>query len=516
MLIGLDFGTGGAKASVLSPEGRVLGHAYEEYPLIHEHPGWSEHDATQYWPVAVRLVRSVLRDAGVSGRDVAGVGVSSALPSLVVVGADGAPLCPAINLLDRRAREEVDLVRSLVGTERVQALSANRLEDHPSLVNLVWIKRNRPSVFGQIRSALTIDGYVTFGLTDEVTVNRSAGAFYGVAYDIRRGRFDEEVLDIIGIPAKILPEVVDCRAVVGGVTAKAAEATGLAVGTPVVGGQVDCNAAWIAGGAVSPGDVQLNLGTSGVLGVVHDKERFLSSESGQSMVNIPYTTDPQSVFSAVATTMTGGAALRYLRETFGAVEQQVGLLLGVSSYDLLTLQARDIPPGSEGLVVLPYLMGERTPIWDSAARGVVFGLSLHHGRGHIFRAFMEGVAYALHHSLSVLLEGGLDVNWPLVLNEGGARSEVWRRIVTDVLGVPTVLLKSQGGAPLGDAILAGVAIGEFEGFGVAREWARYGEVLVPDSDVHEQYMEFYALYRGIYSDLQGRFEELHGIMTKSS
>lgn len=347
-----------------------------------------------------------------------------------------------------------------------------------------------------------------------MTVNRSAGAFYGVAYNIFEGCFDNEVLDLLGIPKDILPEVVDCRAVVGGVTPSATDATGLMPGTAVVGGQVDCNAGWIAGGAISVGDIQLNLGTCGVLGLVHGNREFLSSVSGNSMVNIPYTTSPESVYSAVVTTMTGGQALRYLRDTFGSVEQQTSEILKVSTYDLLTLEARDIPPGSEGLIVLPYLMGERTPIWDSMARGVLFGLSLHHSRGHIFRAFMEGVAYALNHALSVLLEGGLDVNWPLVLNEGGARSDVWRRIITDILGVPTIVLKSPGGAPVGDAILAGVGIGEFENFDVAKIHARYGDFLEPDGNVHTLYMEYYKIFRNLYEDIKENFRTLGEIVDR--
>jgi len=508
VLLGLDFGTGGAKACIINFDGQVLAYSFEEYPLIHERPGWSEHDASRYWPVACSLIRRSLERAGVSAREVVGIALSSALPSLVVIDHDGMPLCPAINLLDRRARDEVEFVRTVVGTERVQALTANRLEDHPSIVNLLWMQRNRPETFASIASALTIDGYIAHRLTGVASVNRSAGVFYGVAYDIRCGRFDEAVLGALGLDARMLPPVFDCQAVVGETTKEAADATGLRPGIPVVGGQVDCNAGWIAGGAVVPGDIQLNLGTCGVLGIVHDQKDFLASASGEKMVNIPYTTAPDRVFSAVATTMTGGQALRYLRETFGHVEQRVGEMLGVNPYDLLTLQARDVPPGSEGLIVLPYLMGERTPIWNPSARGVVFGLSLHHGRGHIVRAFMEGVAYALYHSLSILLDAGLVTDWPLVLNEGGARSDVWRRIMTDVLGVPTVVAKSPVGAPLGDAILAGVALGYIESFEATKKWAQHSEVLMPDNAVHERYLEFYALYRKLYERLSDSFGEL--------
>lgn len=507
-LLGVDFGTGGGKAALLSPEGSVLAYAYQEYPLLHERPGWSEHDPALYWPTAVKLIRQVLQRSGVNGHEVAAIAMSCALPSLVTVDHCGAVVGPAINLLDRRARVEVAEVIDRLGADRIHELTGNRVEDHPSIVNLLWLRRHRPEVWASVCWALSIDGYLAYCLTGAATVNRSAASFFGVAYDIRRGTWDKQVLDELEFSQECLPEVVECRAVIGGVTAAASEATGLSQGTAVVGGQVDCNAGWIAGGAVDPGDAQLNLGTCGVLGVVHDREDFLSSSSGRLMVNIPYTTDPERLYSAVATTMTGGQALRYLRETFGYVEQQVGSMLGVDPYDLLTLQARDVAPGSDGLIVLPYLMGERTPIWDPDARGVIFGLSLHHTRGHIFRAFMEGVAYALAHSLEELLAGGIQVNWPLVLNEGGARSEVWRRIITDVLGVPTAVVTAQAGAPVGDAVLAGVATGVLDDFSVTKRWARRSAVLEPDDDAHRRYQERYQIYRSLYVALREPFGEL--------
>jgi sugar (pentulose or hexulose) kinase len=183
-------------------------------------------------------------------------------------------------------------------------------------------------------------------------------------------------------------------------------------------------------------------------------------------------------------------------------------LLGVDAYDLLNLQAAEIPPGSEGLIILPFLMGERTPIWDERARGVIFGLSLHHTKGHIVRAMMEAVAYALYDSYRLIEQTGLRINLPLVLNEGGAVSKLWRRIITDVFNVPTVLVERRTGAPFGDAILAGVATGELDGFQVAKQWARYVEPMKPDQDRHARYMEYFDLYKRLYAHLKEDFREL--------
>jgi len=217
----------------------------------------------------------------------------------------------------------------------------------------------------------------------------------------------------------------------------------------------------------------------------------------------------------VAVTTTGGQALRYLRDTFGVGEVDVERQLHVSAYDLITLQARDVSPGSDGLLVLPYLMGERSPIWNTSARAVMFGLSLHHQRGHVFRAFLEGVAYALYDSYSVLQRTGLKMTYPLIFNEGGAKSEVWRRIITDVFGIPTALLKGRTGAPLGDALLAGVGVGVFADFTVAKEWSRVGEHLEPDAENHKLYQEYFQLYKKVYSSLEGNFEELQAIVRRN-
>lgn len=515
-LLGIDFGTGGAKASVIDgDDGEVLSYAFREYPISHPKPGWSEHDAENYWSVACGLIQEVLRSSQSSPAAIVGVAVSSALPSMVLVDRAGEPVAAALNLMDRRAVDEVDLVRELIGETVIESVNANRIEDHPSLVNLLWFKRHRPEVYGKVHKVLTIDGFVASRLTGRFTVNTCAAVFYGVAYDIRRLSFRQDILEQLGVPREVLPDLCDGTEVIGQVTGHASQSTGLSAGTPVVGGQVDCNAGWLAGGAIEAGDMQLNLGTCGVLGVVHRQTEFLASPAGLRMVNIPYTTSPSDTYAAVAVTTTGGQVLRYLRDTFATAETELERKLDVSAYDLITLQAGRVPPGSEGLLALPYLMGERSPIWDASARGTLVGLSLHHGRGHVFRAFMEGVAYALYDSFSVLRDSGLDTSGTLVCNEGGAKSDLWRGIITDVLGVPTELLESRAGAPLGDAILAGVGVGVFKSFEIARERAIYRGRLEPNPRNHDVYMEYFALYKSVYAHLREDFRGLQRIVRRT-
>jgi ribulokinase len=506
-LLGADFGTGGAKVALVSDQGEQLGYAFEEYPIYTDGPGWSEHDAPRYWEAFCRLTRKVLAESRVAPAEIRGIAVSSALPSVVFIDADGAPLPRAYNLMDRRATAEVAWLKHHVGAERIFQVTANRLEDHPALVNLIWECNHRPDHFRRIATVLTIDGYISFRLTGQATVHDSAAPFYG-AYDILARRFDPDLLEAMGVDPALLPRLCACDDVIGQVTPAAAADSGLVAGTPVAGGQVDCNAGWLQGGAIEPGDIQMNLGTAGNFGIIHRDRDFLFSASGAASINFPWTVDSAHTYITVPTTTTGGGTLRYLRDQFSAAELEAERATGVSAYDLLLEQAATAPPGCDGLLFLPYLMGERTPIWDANARGVVFGLSLNHSKGHLVRAALEGVAFALYHSFETLSEAGLRINYPLVLNEGGARSSLWRRIITDVFDVGTVLLERRTGAPFGDAILAGVATGIFPDFSVARQWATTIEPMEPDTAAHARYMEHFALFKQVYQDLKDDFGTL--------
>ena len=496
-LLGIDFGTGGSKACLTDCEMNRLAYAFREYPILTERADWSEHEPEDYWRTACENVRRCVRDAGVDPKDIAAVAVSAAMPSMVVTGADGCAVGRAFNLMDRRAKAEAREVLDKLGEDGYFRITANRLEDHPSIVNLMWMMRNEPERYRKIRKIHSIDGYLTWRLTGVHNVNRSNAVFFG-AYDMKAGAFDRALIESLGLDAEMFPPVTDCAQVIGTVLPEAAEEIGLLPGTLVLSGQTDCNAGWLGGGATRPGDIQMNLGTCGNFGVVLDSMNFLPS-----MINFPYTTP--GGYIAVPTTTTGGVLMRYLRDNFSQLEKAAEALTGVDAYDMLNLEAEKIRPGSDGLVVLPYLMGERTPIWDVNAKGVIFGLSLRHTKGHLVRSMMESVAYALYHSFEVLSPSLPAINRPLVMNEGGAKSRLWRRIITDVFNLPTVLVESRAGAPYGDCLLAGVGAGLIEGFDAVRDKVRYVEPMEPDPAAHEIYMEYFDLYKGLYISLKDQF-----------
>lgn len=515
-LVGIDLGTGGIKVAVISNQGEVLSHFYEELSLSCEKPGWAEHDANQYWPIVCALIQRSLAEANLPPGDIKGVGCSSALPSFVIVDRQHQPLQNAFILLDRRASQEVEEIRAQIGEERIFSLTANRLDDHPILVNLLWTMRHRPSTMKRAFKVLTPDGYITLRLTGKASTHHSAGPFFGVAYDLRQARFDEEILASIGIPGELLPDVFPCEEVLGQVTHQAAEECGLQPGTPVIAGQVDCNASWIGAGALEEGDIQSNLGSVGNFGIVHQNWDFIFSETGRLMINFPYTVDSRRTLITVPTTLTGGQCVRFLRDNLLDFAKTQDPNWRVPTYDDLNVLAEKIPLGCDGLIALPYLMGERTPIWNNQARGLIFGLSLHHGLGHLVRAMMEGVAFALYDSFRLIQSAGLTINYPIVMNEGGAVSNLWRSIITDVFNVPTVLVKRRTGAPYGDAILAGVATGVIPDFKVTKRWVEYVDPMEPDPENHRRYLEIFSLYKQVYEHVKGDYNDLAVLRSKYS
>jgi len=515
-LLGIDIGTGGIKVAVINNHGEVLSHVYKELPLICEKPGWAEHNSSQYWPTVCDLIKSSLAETNLAPGDIKGIASSSALPSFVIVDHKHRPLQNTFILLDRRASQEVDEIRTQIGEELIFNLTANRLDDHPILVNLLWTKKNRPSILDGAYKVLTPDGYITLRLTGMATGHHSAGPFFGVAYDLRQGQFDEKILTSIGIPHELLPDIFPCEAIVGEVTRQAADDCGLQPGTPVIAGQVDCNASWIGAGAIEEGDIQSNLGSVGNFGIVHQNWDFIFSDVGRLMINFPYTINSRKTLITVPTTLTGGQCVRFIRDNilnFGEIE---GLNKRVPSYDDLNLLAEEIPLGCNGLIVLPYLMGERTPIWNNQARGLIFGLSLNHSLGHLVRAMMEGVAFAMYDSFRLIQSAGLKINFPIVMNEGGVISKLWRSIITDVFNVPTVLVKRRTGAPYGDAILAGVATGVIPDFNVTKQWVELIDPIEPNSENHHRYLDIFSLYKQVYEHVKDDYNSLTKLREKYS
>ena len=510
-LLGIDIGCGGIKACIIDTSGKVLGYEFKEHEIVASKDGWSESDPNIYWKNTCYLINKLLSGPSVSLQKIRGLCVSSSVPALIMIDKEGNPINLAYNFLDNRASDEIEWLKENIGSERIFNLTAFNPNEQPVITSILWEKNNRKQDYKRINKVVTPDGFLNLKLTENITLNYSCATFFGIAFDIVKKEFDQSILKEIGIDNNIIPDLYPCEDLIGEVTSKASKETGLPLGIPVIAGTVDAYAGWIGGGAIEEGDLQINLGTAAVIGSPKRDSNFLPH-----LWNGVYPINSKENYVIFGSTTTGGHLLRYMRDNFSKFELYIENISGIDSYELLTLEAQKIDIGSNGLIVLPYLMGARTPEYNRDARGVIFGMSLSHSRGHLIRAMMEGVAYSVYDNFKTIEKNLSKINYPIVLNEGGAKNRLWRRIFTDVLNKPTVLLENRTGAPYGDAIIAGVSIGILQGYEVAKEWANYIDYMEPIKENHRVYLEYFELFKKIYLDLNSDFKMLSNIREKKT
>ena len=516
-LLGCDTGTSGAKSVVIDDQGRVLGSHYVEYPLAIPKPGRAEQDPEDLWRGSAETMRAAIEKAAVSPADIVAVGLSAQSPGCILIDSDRRVLRPVHIWMDRRAIAQCDWIRENIGEDWVrQVTGLSVIDPYFALTKILWERDNEPELYRRAIKSLNQKDYILMRMTGELATDPCNAALMGIAYDYRRHDWDADLLQALGLERSKLPDVRGYEEVIGGVTAQAAAATGLLEGTPVVNGTVDGASAWLSMGCINPGDSVLTLGSSACWAVVHELGAG-DAQAGEVELSIPpgllaiENVAAPHTFLTFSATNAAGASFRWFRDQFGRQEMAEGAERGVDPYDLLTAQAEQAPAGSEGLIVLPYFMGERMPIWDTHARAVIFGLSLTHTRGHVIRAMMEGVGYSVYHSISIAKAHGLEVRPPLALVEGGAVSRLWRQIISDICGLDTAFMAGAQGAPFGDAVIAGVAMGVFGDYNVIKGWLRYSDYAHPDPERHTLYQKLFATYLSLYQNVRPNYEQLKAI-----
>jgi xylulokinase len=456
-LVGLDVGTTGVKAVAISPDGEVLARAEEEYPLSIPQPGWAEQDPEDWWRATERALASANEPPGLTGQ----------MHGLVLLDADGRVLRPAILWNDQRTGAECAEIEATIGLSRLIELTGNRALPGFTAPKLLWVRKHEPEVWSRIAHVLLPKDYVRFRLTGEHAID-AAEASGTLLFDVAGRRWSEEVCDALEIPLEWLPAV--------------SEST-------EIGGAGDQQAGALGVGVVEPGPVSVVLGTSGVVFAALEGYRA----DPEARVHVFCHAVPDT-WEAMGVMLSAAGSLRWLRDAAGG------------SYDELVAEAARWPAGTEGVTFLPYLQGERTPHADPDARGAFTGLSLRHDRGALVRAVLEGVAYGLRDSLELLRELGVE---PTVgrVSGGGARSELWLKIVASVLGIPLERTAVEEGAAYGAALLGGVASGVFaDAHEAVAACVRVRDAVEPDPEWARVYDEGYARFRSLYPALR-RLEE---------
>lgn len=493
-LLGFDVGTMGSKGVLVDLAGRVVTQHTVPHELSIPKPGWAEHDADGvWWHDAQEICRALVAKSGIDPVEIAAVGCSAIGPTMLPVDGEGKPLRSSILYgIDTRATEEIEILNREIGSERIFSTTGQKLTTQSVGPKILWFKRHEPALYARTARILSATSYLVFRLTGKYVVDYYTAPSFSPLFDLERLQWDEAMCTHV-CPVEMLPEAHWATDVAGRITREAARETGLAEGTPVIAGTIDATAEAISVGAVNPGEAMLMYGTTMFMISVLDSFR-----AHPALWALAYTMPGRAVVAAGQAT--SAALTKWFRDNFGHVEKETERLLSIDAYQLLMAEAESVPAGSGGLIALPYFSGERTPIYDPLARGMVIGLTLSHTRAHVYRALLEGTAFGLRHTFETMAEIGALPD-KLIAVGGGTKNSLWLQIVSDVTSIPQEVPKTTIGASYGDAFLAGIGAGLFSDFNEIRtRWIEPGRTVAPNPAAHKLYSEYYQVFRALYEN----------------
>jgi xylulokinase len=494
-VLGLDVSTTATKAVLLDQAGSVAGIGVREYGFEAPRPLWSEQDPALWWGAAVAAIHDALAIAGLTGADVAAIGLTGQMHGLVLLDAADEVLRPAILWNDQRTAAECDLIRGTVGLERLIEITGNDAVTGLTAPKLVWVRDHEPEVWARAAHVLLPKDYLRLRLTGDHATDKADGSGT-LLFDLAARDWSPEMLDALRIPLAWLPPTHEGPAVSGSLSRSAAAATGLWADTPVVAGGGDQSANAVGAGVLDPGTVALSLGTSGVVFAATDAPLF--DPRGRVHAFCHAVPDRWHLMSVM---LSAGGSLRWFRDTFAP---------GMPFADLVA-DAVSIPSGSEGLFFLPYLSGERSPHPDPLARGAFVGLTLAHDRRHMTRAVLEGVAFGLRDGLDLMIAAGMPAPDQVRASGGGTASALWRQILADVLETKIATVNTSEGAAFGAAILSTVAAGWFASVREAVGALVVTEPAAEPTAGVPRYRAAHTTYRALYPALAPFFHRGSGL-----
>lgn len=494
-LLGIDVGTGGTRALILDERGRVVTSATEDHrPFASPHIGWAEQDPCDWWRACGIAVRRALAQANLrKDKDqISCVGLSGQMHGAVLLDEQERVVRPALIWCDVRTEKQCLDLTAQIGADKLIQLTCNPALANFTLTKCLWVRENEPENWGRVRSLMLPKDYVRFRLTGERATD-VADASGTLLLDVAKRRWSKAMLKLVQMDESLLPNLYESPEICGQISDAGADATGLQKGTPVVAGAGDQAAGAIGMGVVSPGTVSATIGTSGVVLAATDHPALDSRARVHTFCHaVP------GRWIAMGVTQAAGLSLRWFRDQFGSVD-------GHESYESLTAEAAKAPPGCDGLLWAPYLMGERTPHLDPAARGMLVGLTASHKRSHVIRAILEGVAFSLRDTFTVFREMEVPAK-KIRLGGGGARSPLWRQIQADIYGQPVETVEAEEGAAYGAAILAGVGAKTWSSVDEAcQSVVRVVENITPSPEDSLALEKAYDMYGRIYPAMKSIF-----------
>lgn len=503
--LGIDIGTSGTKTIAIDETGAILATASREYPCEHPRPGWSEQDPDLWWRASAETVRQVLGSGKFVVGDVVGVGLSGQMHGSVFLDGDGKVVRPALLWNDQRTgKQAAEIEEKAGGREGLVRLVANRALTGFTAPKILWLREHEPQHFDRVRQVLLPKDYIRYKLsgTYATEVSDAAGT---LLLDVANRRWSRELLGLLDLDPGLLPECFESHEVSSTVSQLGSDATGLPVGTKIVGGGGDQPAGAVGNGIVRPGVVSATMGTSGVV-FAHTPESGFDplGRLQRGCHAIP------GAWCAMGVVLAAAGSYQWFRNKLGQQAIAEAQARGIDPYVLLNEEAAQAEPGSEGLFFLPYLTGERAPYYDSDARGAWVGLSVRHGRPELIRSVLEGATYAMRDSLELIREMGVTIE-QVRLSGGGARSPLWRQIQADIYGVDVHTVNAHEGPGFGVALLAMVGAGVFASVPEACDnTIRLADQTAVRPDVAAYHDRGYAIYRKLYADLR----ETYGMISQ--
>lgn len=492
-LMGIDIGTYESKGVISTTKGRVVAHASIGHELSTPRPGWGEHDADKVWWHDFRfLSRKLLKESGIDSKKVAGLGVSAIAPCVLPIDAQGKPLRPAILYgLDTRASEEIAELEKILGREAIFENSALHLSSQAAGPKILWIRKNEPDIWKKTTTFLTGSGYLVYKLTDQKVIDYYTATAYAPLLDIQNKTWSEKMAGPITSLDR-LPQLMWSDQVAGRVTPEAARLTGLAPGTPVIAGTADAAVEALSAGLSDIGDLMVMYGSS--MFFIQKTNKLVLTDKLWGAVFLE-----DQTFAVAAGMSTSGSLTRWFRDQLSPLELQKEQQGGPNAYAILADLAEKSKPGANGVIILPYFSGERTPINDPYARGLVLGLSLSSTRADLYRAVLEGVGFGIRHNIDTMREEGVPPQRILSVG-GGTKNSLWLQIVSDIAGIDQYVPDQHFGASYGGAFLAGVGVGLFSDTSQIVDWVNYSRIVRHDPKMYDRYQPYYDIYRQVYQE----------------
>jgi len=496
--LGIDIGTSGLKALALDEAGKVAGSALVEYGMDTPYPGWAEQDPSQWWKALGIAIKKLKKQVPRLSERLAGIGLTGQMHSSVFLDKDNQVIRPAILWCDQRTAKETKEITEKLGFDTLVQLTLNRALTGFTLPKLLWLKNNQPNNYKKLKKLLVCKDYIRFLLTSEFATEVS-DASGTLMFDVKNRVWSKELIEKLEIDQKILPECYESPEITGELTQSSAQELGFKPGVPVVGGGGDQPAGAVGNGIVEEGLVLISIGTSGVVFSAHQQPLFDPNARLHSFCH-----SAPGLWQSMGVMLSAGGSLRWLREVLRRMKPKI-------DYPEMIKFAKKTLPGAEGLFFLPYLTGERTPHFDPYARGVFFGISLKTELGHLVRAVIEGVSYGLKDSVEIMKEAGVKIE-NFYLSGGGAKSQFWAQLLSDLLDAKLYRLKVDEGPSFGSALLAMVGTGRFKNLKQAtKETLQLKDSFEPNPDRSARYQELYQFSKTLYPALKQRFSQLKNL-----